>query len=472
MSNDECELARVGTVLWDPGDALPAQLEVVGELIARWDLLPPCADGTDGTGVRFLARGPARWWGGEQAMARQLERQLIGAGARRVGVAVAPGRLLSWSTSRLARQRGSPVVVSDERAVDVRSRLPVTVLSAQGSPATLDPALVERLIRLGLRSLGDVAALAVGDLVGRFGEPGRQAHRWASGHEPPTVVSVGVPEISVQFDFDPPASHTDMVVFAARQLADRLDDRMRQRGEIPTAVRIAIDTEHREHIERLWSHSEGLRPVAVVDRVRWQVQAWDAGPVVLMRFTVVEVAAEHGRQAGWWGGEAHGDERAMRAVARVAGLIGRDAITQWCWRGGRDPVDRYERVSAAPTSPPPSAPASVAPWPGGLPAPSPARQFSNPLPVDVRDASGRTVQVSGRGELSAPPARIVMNAAAGAVSETREVVAWAGPWPLEERWWRPVEHRRRARLQLVTDAGDALLVHLEQQRWWLRAQYC
>jgi protein ImuB len=68
--------------------------------------------------------------------------------------------------------------------------------------------------------------------------------------------------------------------------------------------------------------------------------------------------------------------------------------------------------------------------------------------------------------LSAEPASV-----GTADTVLREVVAWAGPWPLEERWWRPMEHRRQARLQLVTADGSALLVHLQHQLWWLRAEY-
>ena len=465
MSGDGCGLERVGTVLWVPDGGLPAQIAVIGDLVARWDLLPPWGDGV---GVRFPARGPVRQWGDERAMAVALGERLVGAGARAPGVAVAPGRLLSWAMSRQARQGAEPAIVPDTRAREARARLPVAVLSAPGGPAALDPSFVERLVRLGLRRLGDVAALRVGDLVGRFGEPGRQAHRWAVGAEPPVPVSVASPEVTVEFEFDPPVNQVDTVVFAGRRLADRLDVHMRRRGDVPTVVRIAIDTEHGECVERLWCHTEGLRATALVDRVRWQLQAWEAGPVALLRFTVIEVAAERGRQAGWWGGEAHGDERAAGAVARVAGLIGHEAVTRFRWRGGRDPSDRYERLPASPTEPPPpQAPTAEAPWPGGLPSPSPARLWRDPLPIEVRDASGDMVRVDGRGELSAAPARVVT-----ARTTSSEVVAWAGPWPLEERWWRPAEHRRRARLQLITADGSALLVHLEQRRWWLRAVYC
>jgi protein ImuB len=51
------------------------------------------------------------------------------------------------------------------------------------------------------------------------------------------------------------------------------------------------------------------------------------------------------------------------------------------------------------------------------------------------------------------------------------VVAWAGPWPLDERWWDPAAARRRARFQIVTADGLARLLTLEGGRWSVEATY-
>ena len=74
--------------------------------------------------------------------------------------------------------------------------------------------------------------------------------------------------------------------------------------------------------------------------------------------------------------------------------------------------------------------------------------------------------VSGRGALSAPPARVSV-----AGGPWTDVQAWAGPWPLEERWWDSARRRRRARLQLVTADGQARLLTLESGRWRVEATY-
>ena len=50
-----------------------------------------------------------------------------------------------------------------------------------------------------------------------------------------------------------------------------------------------------------------------------------------------------------------------------------------------------------------------------------------------------------------------------------KVAAWAGPWPVTERWWSV--RRRRARLQVVTEEGVARLLCSERGRWWVEALY-
>ena len=74
--------------------------------------------------------------------------------------------------------------------------------------------------------------------------------------------------------------------------------------------------------------------------------------------------------------------------------------------------------------------------------------------------------VSGRGEASAPPQQMT-----DSKGRSRTIVDWAGPWPLDERWWHPRSRRRQARFQLVLDDGSAHLCVLEAGRWWREATY-
>jgi protein ImuB len=183
-----------------------------------------------------------------------------------------------------------------------------------------------------------------------------------------------------------------------------------------------------------------------------------------------QVVAQEGRQLGFWGGETEGTQRAVRAVARLQGMLGPEAVTVPVLRGGRDPaaqvarlragaVDLGDRTTAEPDR-------LGVPWPGRVPPPSPAIVHVELPRIEVIDTDGRLVQVNGRGELSAPPAAVRVGRGAD-----REVTAWAGPWPYDERWWDSEGHRRRARLQLVLDDGVAHLVALERGEWTVEATY-
>ncbi|MDQ4142220.1 MAG: DNA polymerase Y family protein, partial [Actinomycetota bacterium] len=51
------------------------------------------------------------------------------------------------------------------------------------------------------------------------------------------------------------------------------------------------------------------------------------------------------------------------------------------------------------------------------------------------------------------------------------VTAWAGPWPVHERWWDNAAKRDRVRLQVICGDDQAYLVSFEQDCWWLEASY-
>jgi protein ImuB len=127
-----------------------------------------------------------------------------------------------------------------------------------------------------------------------------------------------------------------------------------------------------------------------------------------------------------------------------------------------------ERIPARPGPPP---------WPGRLPAPAPAKVLGSPVRVMVYDAAGAPVEVSGRLEVSAPPARIVIGSARrGQQREPQreqsvEVIGWIGPWPVDERWWAPEESRRRARFQAALPGGWGLLLSLAGGIWSVEAVY-
>jgi protein ImuB len=118
---------------------------------------------------------------------------------------------------------------------------------------------------------------------------------------------------------------------------------------------------------------------------------------------------------------------------------------------------RGRRVRAVPALPP---------WPGRLPKPAPAVVLRQPVGAVVVDAAGEAVRVSARLELTGTPVALLVERAPAV-----EIVGWAGPWPVEERWWAAAEMRRRARFQVALADGRAMLLSLAGGHWVVEAVY-
>ncbi|MDP9027738.1 MAG: DNA polymerase Y family protein, partial [Actinomycetota bacterium] len=73
-------------------------------------------------------------------------------------------------------------------------------------------------------------------------------------------------------------------------------------------------------------------------------------------------------------------------------------------------------------------------------------------------------------ELSSPPA-VTHGTSPGATGARRTVTAWAGPWPLEERWWDAAAARSAHRFQAVDGEGVAWLLVLDDEGWWAEGRY-
>lgn len=462
-------------VAHDPGRDARAFEPVASSLDA---VTPGVEVSVPGT-IAFATRGPSRFFGGDDALAERVAWLVSGALGDRwpVRVGVADGGFAALLAAHRAHQRGrAHLVVPPGATGPFLAPHPVGVLLE----VLEEPELVDVWHRLGLHTLGAVAALDRADLASRFGHLGVAGHRLASGLDlRPLAARRPAPDLAVVHELDPPVDRVDRAAFAAKVLADQLHQRLAADGLACTQVLVEARTEHGEVLARRWRHEGALSAGALADRVRWQLDGWLGAPrgsrptAALDRLSLVplEVVAARGRQLGFWGGETLVDERVWRAVARLQSLLGADAVAVPEVRGGRGPADRVVRVPVAAidlSEPRPAARLDhvVEPWPGQVPAPAPATVLAEPEPIDVVDRHGEPVRVSGRAEVSAPPAR-VCRAGRTPVS----VAAWAGPWPVDERWWDPERHRRRARFQLVDERGAALLVSVEAGRWWLEAAY-
>jgi protein ImuB len=423
----------------------------------------------------FAARGPARYFGGEEAVAERLVDQV----AHECGVESLLGVAEGVFAASLAARR--PAIVQPGRTPEFLAPLGIDVLDR--------PELVDLMRRLGVRTLGAFAALPEKDVAARFGPDGALAHRLARGLDARPLLARRPPvDLTVSIRPDPPVERIDTAAFIARTLAEQLHDLLAGHGLACTRLGIEAQTEHGEELSRVWRHDGVLTAVDIADRVRWQLDGWLAGRtgharptagISLLRLVPEEIVEDGGLQLGLWGEVGEADERAHRVLARVQGMLGPEGVFTAVLGGGRDPADQVRYVpwrdERAPERP-------EAPWPGRLPAPAPATVLPEPLPASVLDAGGLPVGVTGRYAVTAPPDQVVIGG-----RPPRAVLGWAGPWPVEERWWDRAAASRKARFQvLITPpetspvrlvgegeglAGTGLLLSLSGGHWLVEAVY-
>jgi protein ImuB len=406
----------------------------------------------------FAARGPARYFGGEQPAAERVVEQI----AQECGVEAQAGVADGVFAAGLAARAGRIVPPGQTPGF----------LAGRDIGTLERPELTDRLRRLGIRTLGDFAALPAGDVLARFGFDAALSHRLAAGaDERPLAVRRPPPDLAVSEEFDEPVDRVDRLAFAARSLAQRLHARLTGHGLACTRLEIDAVTGSGQELCRTWRHDGLLTAAAITDRVRWQLEGWltsrrdqarPAGGIRRLRLVPDGVLAHAGQQPGLWGGSGEGRARAHRALARVQGLLGPESVLTAVLRGGRSPADQVRLVPWGEER----EPADRAPWPGRLPAPAPATVLPEPAPATVHDAGGRPVTVSARLSVSAAPAWLTVRD-----HPPERISGWAGPWPVHERWWAPSEARRQARFQVRLTDGRALLLGQSAGRWTVEAVY-
>ncbi|GAB2980800.1 DNA polymerase Y family protein [Saccharothrix stipae] len=405
--------------------------------------------------VVVAAQGPVGYYSSAALAAERLVDHV----AVRAGVEAQVGFADGLFASTLAAHRG--LIVPPGGTAAFLAPLGIRELDQPAERREDRSALVDLLRRLGLRTLGAFAAVPERDVATRFGRAAVLAHRLAAGlEERPRSRRRPPPELSVTRELDPPIDRVDAAAFAAKGLAERLHAGLADRGLACTRLGIRATTENGEELHRVWRCAEPLTPQGIADRVRWQLDGWltrarldRAGPTAgihLLRLDPEEVVDATALQLGLWPGagqdQGEAAERAARAMVHVQGLLGPDAVLTPVLGGGRGPVERVRLVPWGDERTPAADPDQ--PWPGQLPAPSPATVFAEPEPVALLDSSGADVVVTGYAELVVRPHRIVHG------GRTRQVVAWSGPWPVDERWWDAEAALRGARLQVLGTAAD------------------
>lgn len=436
------------------------------------------------------ARSLTRYHGSED---RAVE--LLVDAAARAGADCVPGVADDLVTAVWASFTGQ-VLAPGASAAWVAAQ-PVGVLTAEpvlGAPTVM----VETLSDLGIRTLADFAALPRRDVVGRFGADAATWHRIAAGEPERTVSPVqitGPPQVHVEPD--DPVTSTEAAAFLARRAAAQLHADLAGAGLACLRLSVTATLTPPESyvgpasVERLWRCREPLGEEDTAQRIRWQLDGWltrvngsgnghgngsgnsngdgtaDAAGIRSVTLTPVECVPAGEVVETLWGGPDDGIRAARAAAARAQALIGTRAVLRPVHRGGHTVTGGVVTVPYGEEDPEEVQALSTRHWEGALPAPLPGLLASGTgqAGVHLLDGAGAEVRVSGRGLLSAAPERLVCG------GREAVVTGWAGPWPVDERWWDAPTARRYARLQIATDEPGAHLLLCRDSSWIIEGSY-
>ncbi|GAB2570099.1 DNA polymerase Y family protein [Leucobacter ruminantium] len=416
------------------------------------------------------ARGPARYYGGEDRAAAEILRLAESLELPDARIGIADG----WFAAEQAARSAADAPGIESPAPGIR------IVAAGGSRAFLsplpvsraaDPRFAEVLRGLGIRTLGSFAALPEEAVRQRFGATGTAVHRRASA-APPAHGSELRPrtparELAATLDFEPPLDAAEQLAFACAALSERFVEELAEERLVCTSLRVELTDDIGLRHERVWSHPRRFTAADVVNRIRWQSDTVPRDPerngagIVRVRLSPVHTDRAAAHEPGLW--STGPDERVHHHLSRVQSRIGHTGVGTVRITGGRLLAERQQFTPWATAAR--DRRSATGPWPGSLPAPHPSEVFAPPVPAELLDDSGLLVGIDCDELLDARPARLRVGEAAGSAP----VAGWSQPWALRERWWRGVPERFRLQVQLGD--GDAWLLLHQGGRWFAEGRY-
>jgi protein ImuB len=357
--------------------------------------------------------------------------------------ALAPNKFVARAAAHVAN--GTIVEAGDERAFV--APLPLHVLALERDE-------LERLRLLGVRTLGELAALPHGPFVRRFGPAAAERHARACGRDDePLIPRPRALRIDRTLYGEGTAEREEQVLFALRTLVTRVAEDLSYAGKRCGRLRLSLECEDGETHELPSNFAQPTAQPATlfeVMRARLEGVALRA-PVSGLRLGA-ERLEEGGTELSLFAGDDPDPEAVAVALARLEAALGPgSALRARLVAGNRNETRfAYDAFDAAGLARRAFVPApAAAPAPGG----TLAYRVLPPQPIGVRIERGRPAQVAGRA--------------------VREL---AGPWRVDEAWW--AETLDAGGTPYSGDAYDVLLddgtlwrIVSEGGRWYVRGTY-
>ncbi len=328
----------------------------------------------------------------------------------------------------------------------------------------LDRRLTATLARWGVATIGDLARLPADRVASRLGEAGAAAHRAARGEDDRPLVPHHLPlTLTEGAELEWAVVTTEPLLYAIGQALERIRRRLERQDLACTVLELELTLEPEGNERRLIRLPAPIREMgALLALIRLELEARPPrGPVVAFVCTVRPDRPRRG-QLTLFGAPEISPDRLATTLARLTARLGPDRV------GSPRTVDGHlpEREESVPFDPPP-APLLRRPAGRGRGL-LVVRVLRPPVPLEVitegtdpellrlpRD-EGRVTEPRSHGSAqSSPPAgnskfktqdskfRLVSVASVAEAKPRIQglVRVAAGPWSLEEGWWRsePVE---------------------------------
>ena len=362
----------------------------------------------------------------EHGLGLTMMRDMDGAGLPgRVGIA--GSKLAARAAAALPR---APNVVAPRSEARFLAPLPLKSLFERSDNAAADgddQEILHTLKLWGLHTVGDLAGLPAGEIHSRLGERGAALHAAARGIDPtPLTPRPPSPTFREAQTFEWPIDNLEPFLFATRGAVERLANRLEARGmgckRLELSLKLEPEGLHELAIE-LPAPTRDARSLLSLVRLHLEGEPPRA-PITSMQL-LAHPDAPRQTQLSLLGPTALSPDRLAAVTARLLALLGPNRVGSPRTRDGHLP----ERFRIAAYDPPPPPRIRLEPRPGrGMLT---VRTLRPPVEVEVLTADG---------EARTPcPEPVQINPLPTEKRHVRiegSVRVAAGPWELEEGWWR------------------------------------
>jgi protein ImuB len=345
----------------------------------------------------------------------------------------------------LAVGRNGVSIVALGQEANAVGQLPVSVLD-------LEPEYAETFKSWGIRTCGDLAAIAETELIARIGQVGKKLHSLARGEWPHLMVPIE-PSFEVglveRMELDYPVELLEPLLFLLARMTDALLMRVKSRARAIASLRVVL------HLVGGKQHERIVRPAlpledkpTLLKLLQLDLETHPPSAAILALELHAQSGAPYRAQHGLFLPQAPEPGRLEVLLARLRKLLGERRVGSPELRDDHRP-NAFRMIPFAP--------------------PSPAKMNGQALSVPTALRVCRPPQAIGVMLSGNTPIRVFWDGRKYFVHET------AGPWRVSGQWWSEANWcREEWDVRLVSDSAQFVCCIAFDPRsrcWYVQGTY-